>query len=183
MALTLKLRRDTAATWTSVNPVLHDGELAYEHDTGRAKLGDGVTAWSSLGYWSTNGPITIYRQSASGVLPSATINTLGAAVTLSADTGFTGYLPTAMTIVSTGLGSETVTIQTVTTYNDNTTNTQSAITTITTNGTAGVNLSVMVGMLLGSDARTVKTIAFSVKSSIASSAASLTFNVIGLNLP
>ena len=59
MALTLKLRRDTAATWTSVNPVLNDGELAYEHDTGRAKLGDGSTAWRSLAYWNTNGPATL----------------------------------------------------------------------------------------------------------------------------
>lgn len=59
MALTLKLRRDTAATWTSINPVLNDGELAYEHDTGRAKMGDGVTAWNTLAYWNTNGPNTL----------------------------------------------------------------------------------------------------------------------------
>lgn len=43
-------RRDTAATWTSVNPVLYDGESGHESDTGREKMGDGVTAWTALPY-------------------------------------------------------------------------------------------------------------------------------------
>ena len=129
------------------------------------------------------GLLTIYRQSASGVLPSATINTNGAAVTLSADASFTGFLPTMMTIVSTGLASETITINTVTTYNDNTVNTQNSLTTVTTNATTSASVAATIGMLLNSDARMVKSIAFTVKSSIASSAASLTFNVAGLNLP
>jgi hypothetical protein len=132
---------------------------------------------------TATGLITIYRQAASAVTPSATIGTFGAAVTINPDAGFTGTLPTAMTIVSSGLATETITIQTVTTYSDNTTNTQSALTTVTTNATTGPSLAVIVGMLLGSDNRTVKSLAFSVKSSIGSSTASLTFNVIGLNLP
>lgn len=51
----MKHRRDTAATWTSVNPVLADGELAIETDTDRIKFGDGVTAWTSLPYFGTSG--------------------------------------------------------------------------------------------------------------------------------
>ena len=43
-------RRDTAANWTSVNPVLRSGEPAMETDTGRQKMGDGVTAWANLPY-------------------------------------------------------------------------------------------------------------------------------------
>jgi len=43
-------RRDTAANWTSVNPKLASGEFGYETDTGKLKLGDGTTAWTSLGY-------------------------------------------------------------------------------------------------------------------------------------
>ena len=46
----MQQRRDTAANWTSANPTLLNGELAYETDTGKWKLGDGSTAWASLGY-------------------------------------------------------------------------------------------------------------------------------------
>ena len=45
-----RLRRDTAARWTSVDPVLGPGEPALETDTKRVKYGDGVTAWSALPY-------------------------------------------------------------------------------------------------------------------------------------
>ena len=43
-------RRDTAASWAAENPVLLDGEIGYESDTGRFKFGDGVTAWQALSY-------------------------------------------------------------------------------------------------------------------------------------
>jgi hypothetical protein len=46
----IQLRRDTAANWTSVNPILSVGEPAVETDTGRQKMGDGTTAWASLAY-------------------------------------------------------------------------------------------------------------------------------------
>ena len=46
----MQQRRDTAAGWTSADPVLLTGELGYETDTGYFKLGDGSTAWSSLAY-------------------------------------------------------------------------------------------------------------------------------------
>lgn len=52
----LQLRRDTAANWTSANPVLASGELAIETDTSKQKIGDGTTAWNSLGYAGTPGP-------------------------------------------------------------------------------------------------------------------------------
>ena len=54
MSITLsalqKQRTDTAANWTANNPTLLSGELGFESDTGKAKLGDGSTAWTSLGY-------------------------------------------------------------------------------------------------------------------------------------
>jgi Major tropism determinant N-terminal domain len=52
MGVKIQFRRDTAADWTTANPVLHQGELGIETDTGHAKMGDGSTAWSSLLYWS-----------------------------------------------------------------------------------------------------------------------------------
>jgi hypothetical protein len=51
----LQLRGDTAANWTSVNPTLLANELGRETDTGKIKIGDGSTAWTSLAYqaWAT----------------------------------------------------------------------------------------------------------------------------------
>ena len=46
----IKLRRGTAAEWTSANPVLSAGEMGIETDTQRSKFGDGTTAWASLPY-------------------------------------------------------------------------------------------------------------------------------------
>ena len=50
MAVKIQLRRDTAANWTSFNPTLSSGEIGFETDTGRYKMGDGVTAWTSRTY-------------------------------------------------------------------------------------------------------------------------------------
>lgn len=46
----IQIRRGTAAQWTSTNPTLAAGEWGYETDTGKVKIGNGSTAWSSLGY-------------------------------------------------------------------------------------------------------------------------------------
>lgn len=50
MTTRLQQRRDTAANWTSNNPTLAAGEIGYETDTKKMKIGDGTTAWSSLTY-------------------------------------------------------------------------------------------------------------------------------------
>jgi hypothetical protein len=52
MPVTIKLRRDTAANWTSANPTLDEGEPGLETDTGKIKFGDGSTAWNSLAYYA-----------------------------------------------------------------------------------------------------------------------------------
>ena len=49
---TIKLRRDTAAAWTSANPVLAPGEPGLETDTNLIKYGNGTTAWNNLPYAS-----------------------------------------------------------------------------------------------------------------------------------
>jgi hypothetical protein len=50
MATKIQLRRDTAADWTSTNPTLAAGEIGFESDTNKFKIGDGATAWTSLNY-------------------------------------------------------------------------------------------------------------------------------------
>lgn len=54
----IKFRRDTAANWTSANPILAQGEPGFEHDTGLLKIGDGETAWVDLDYNSGGGGLT-----------------------------------------------------------------------------------------------------------------------------
>jgi hypothetical protein len=55
MAVTIQLRRGSAATWTSANPVLAEGEIGVETDTDLFKIGDGSTAWNSLSYGGLSG--------------------------------------------------------------------------------------------------------------------------------
>ena len=43
-------RKDTAAGWTAANPILLLGEIGYETDTKKFKIGDGATNWNSLDY-------------------------------------------------------------------------------------------------------------------------------------
>lgn len=48
--MSLSVRKDTFARWASANPVIGVSVAAYETDTGRVKIGDGVTHWASLPY-------------------------------------------------------------------------------------------------------------------------------------
>lgn len=43
-------RIDFASVWITENPVLHLGEVGWEQDTRKSKVGDGVTPWTGLGY-------------------------------------------------------------------------------------------------------------------------------------
>ena len=46
----IKLRRGTAAQWSSANPVLAAGEIGLETDTLRTKYGNGTSTWTALSY-------------------------------------------------------------------------------------------------------------------------------------
>lgn len=49
---TFRLKRGTAEAWARNNPVLALAEPGFEYDTGKLKIGDGVTAWNDLKYFS-----------------------------------------------------------------------------------------------------------------------------------
>lgn len=46
----IKNKIDTAANWVASNPILLNGELGIESDTGRFKFGDGSTEWIKTPY-------------------------------------------------------------------------------------------------------------------------------------
>ena len=68
MAIQIQYRNDTAANWTTANPVLLAGEIGYETNTKLLKIGDGTTAWVSLAYFPANAAIT------GGSITGVTIN-------------------------------------------------------------------------------------------------------------
>lgn len=51
MATRMQQRRGTAAQWTAANSVLAAGEIGFETDTGKFKIGDGTNTWTSLSYF------------------------------------------------------------------------------------------------------------------------------------
>ena len=50
MIARIQLRNDTASAWTMANPILAQGEIGIESDSLKQKIGDGITAWNTLGY-------------------------------------------------------------------------------------------------------------------------------------
>lgn len=49
----MQQRRGTATQWTTANPVLGAGEIGFESDSGKFKIGDGTNTWSNLDYFLT----------------------------------------------------------------------------------------------------------------------------------
>lgn len=93
MAVQIQLRNDTAANWTSSNPVLAQGEMGVETDTLKFKFGNGSTAWNSLSYGLLTGSLnqssltsTVSDKSASYTIvagdKNSTIRSTNAAITI-----------------------------------------------------------------------------------------------------
>jgi hypothetical protein len=51
MATRMQQRRGTASQWTSANPILNAGEIGWESDTNKFKIGDGTNHWADLDYF------------------------------------------------------------------------------------------------------------------------------------
>lgn len=111
MTSVIQVKRGTASAWTSANTVLAAGEVGFETDTKKIKVGDGSTAWTSLGYTVTDGDI-------SGVTAGTGLSGGGnsGAVTLAIDS-----------TVATLTGTQTLTNKTI----DAASNTLTGVTTLT----------------------------------------------------
>ena len=78
MANRIQLRRGGAQEWSNSNPILAQGELGIELDTGRFKIGDGVTPWNTLRYErpiesTSNTANTLVQRDTDGNFAAATI--------------------------------------------------------------------------------------------------------------
>lgn len=50
----IKIRRDSSSNWTFSDPILADGEIGFESDTNRIKIGNGDDVWTLLKYASAS---------------------------------------------------------------------------------------------------------------------------------
>jgi hypothetical protein len=78
MATRMQQRRGTAAQWTAANPILAAGEIGFETDTSKFKMGNGSSAWSALTYFANAAELSAIIDSAPEALN--TLNELAAAI-------------------------------------------------------------------------------------------------------
>jgi hypothetical protein len=78
MATRMQQRRGTAAQWTAANPVLAAGEIGFETDTNKFKMGNGSSAWTALQYFANAAELAAIINNAPGLLD--TLDELAAAV-------------------------------------------------------------------------------------------------------
>ena len=73
-----QLRRDTGAHWIVANPTLAAGEIGFETDTNRMKIGDGITNWAGLPYFPDASAVV--GSVFDGGTPSSTYGTIPALI-------------------------------------------------------------------------------------------------------
>lgn len=59
MAVQIQIRRGIGTEWSNVNPILADGEIAYDKTNKQLKIGDGSSNWITLPYFTPGAPVTI----------------------------------------------------------------------------------------------------------------------------
>jgi len=83
MALTrMQQRRGTAAQWALENPILAAGEIGFETDEYKFKIGDGLSNWTALAYFSNADDIAAAIAEVIDMAPETldTLNELAAAI-------------------------------------------------------------------------------------------------------
>jgi hypothetical protein len=106
MATQIKIRRDTASNWTSNNPTLSLGEIAYETDTLKIKFGNGTNNWQTLGYATqgAGGGLTL-----ASFAVSTGSATGGGSLSYNNSTGLFTFRPADLSSYLTGITSSQVT--------------------------------------------------------------------------
>jgi len=124
----LQLRQDVAVNWTAYNPVLRAGELGRESDTGKIKIGNGSTSWTSLPYQPFGGQITNADISATAEIAVSKLADGAARQLLQTDAAGTGVewtsnvdVPGTLDVTGTATFDDDVTIEGDLTVNGTTT--------------------------------------------------------------
>jgi hypothetical protein len=82
MATRMQQRRGTESQWTSANPVLSPGEIGFETDTNKFKIGDGTNTWDNLSYFVS---VDDLEQSLDDFVPVALLGVAEGVATLDVD--------------------------------------------------------------------------------------------------
>lgn len=90
MSVQIQLRRGTALQWSTVNPILAQGEMALELDSHQFKIGNGVDHWNDLPYGviagSSGNPMKVEMITLTGPMISAGELTLQQSATSPSET-------------------------------------------------------------------------------------------------
>jgi hypothetical protein len=78
MATRMQQRRGTKDQWTAANPILAAGEIGFETDTSKFKMGNGSSTWSALTYFANAAELANIIDGAPDLLN--TLNELAAAI-------------------------------------------------------------------------------------------------------
>jgi hypothetical protein len=126
MANIIKLRRDTAANWASVNPTLASGEMGLDTTNDKIKIGNNSSTWSALPYaFDTPTGVTTKANNAQS---AAEATAAGALTTHEADTSTHGVTTVVGASETQTLTNKTISgsSNTLTVLNNQTTATASA---------------------------------------------------------
>jgi hypothetical protein len=78
MATRMQQRRGTESQWGTANPILAAGEIGFETDTNKFKIGDGINHWDDLDYFTSSSELLSVIDGAPDLLN--TLNELAAAI-------------------------------------------------------------------------------------------------------
>jgi hypothetical protein len=91
----IQVRRGTSSQWTTANTLLSSGEIGFETDTNKFKIGDGTLLWDALEYFLDSSELSLYLTTASASTTYATKAELENIDALPSQTGNSGkYLTT-----------------------------------------------------------------------------------------
>lgn len=127
MPIQYQLRRGLAVDWTTNNSILASGEPGFETDTKKMKIGDGTTAWNSLGYTTGNSTFLAVSNTTGNVqITPAAVTVANATISTVIDNDFISVgnasINTVVNTTSFVIGTNFIANSTVLTFTPNTFN-------------------------------------------------------------
>jgi hypothetical protein len=157
MATRMQQRRGTAAQWTSANPVLNAGEIGWESDTNKFKIGDGTNHWANIDYFADINSTVNPSFGSSIVFEGATANDFETTLQVTDPTADrTITIPDATTTLVGTDTTQTLTNKTLTTpVISSITNGAATLTLPTSTGTVALTTDIPAGVVTESGTQTL----------------------------